>query len=76
MKNEDRRQNEELRNMQVSTLFLVGENEKLYSGKKTVQHLNKAAPQIKTELIPGAGYDLVVTKADLVNSLVVHFLEQ
>ena len=67
---------EELHNLQVSTLYLVGEHEKLYSAKKAVQRLNKVAPQIKTQIIPGAGHDLTAVQADLVDSLVLHFLEE
>jgi pimeloyl-ACP methyl ester carboxylesterase len=65
-----------LRLQQTSTLFVVGEHEKLYSPKKAIERLNKVAFQIKTALIPGAGHDLTVTQADLVDSIVVDFLEK
>jgi pimeloyl-ACP methyl ester carboxylesterase len=58
------------------TLYLVGENEKLYSAQKAVQRLHKAAPQIEAEIIPKAGHDLTFVQAELVNRKVVEFLER
>ena len=67
---------EELQSIQVPTLFLVGENEVLYSAHKAVQRLNGIAPQIRTEVIPNAGHDLILVQTDLVNQKIVEFLVQ
>ncbi len=67
---------EELKSIRVPTLFLVGENEKLYSARKAVRRLNRVAPQIKTELIPAAGHDLTIAQTELVNRKILEFLEQ
>lgn len=64
----------ELQRIKVPTLFLVGENEKLYSAKKAVERLNTLAPQIQTEIIPNAGHDLIIVQADMVNKKVLDFL--
>lgn len=56
--------------------YLVGENEKIYSAKKAVQRLNTIAPHIKTEIILGAGHDLVSVQAGMVNEKVLEFLKQ
>ena len=66
----------ELQNIGVSTLFLVGENEKIYSAQKAVGRLNAVAPQIKTEIIPNAGHDLTIIQTKLVNKEVIEFLKQ
>jgi len=66
----------ELQNIKVPTLYLVGENEKIYSPNKAIQRLNRIAPQIRTELIPSAGHDLSVVQADMVNKIVLDFLNQ
>jgi pimeloyl-ACP methyl ester carboxylesterase len=58
----------------VPCLFLVGENEKIYSAEKAVRRLNRVAPQVKTEIIPGAGHDLTIVQADLVAKKVLDFL--
>jgi pimeloyl-ACP methyl ester carboxylesterase len=65
---------EEWRSFSAPALFLVGENEKIYSAKAAVRRLNRLAPQIKTEIIPGAGHDLTLVKADLVAEKVLEFL--
>ena len=41
----------ELKRIKVPTLYLVGENEKLYSASKAIQRLHILAPQIKTEIL-------------------------
>lgn len=67
---------QELRDIKTPTLFMVGENEKLYSAAKAIERLNRTAPQIKTEIIPDAGHDLAVVQADLVNATVLQFLKE
>jgi len=64
----------ELQGIKVPTLFLVGENEKIYPAKKAVERLNTVAPQIQTEIIAGAGHDLTIVQAELVNKKVLDFL--
>jgi pimeloyl-ACP methyl ester carboxylesterase len=63
-----------LQSLKVPSLFLVGENEKIYSAQKAVSRLSRVAPQIKTEIIPGAGHDLWLSQAGLVNEKVLDFL--
>jgi pimeloyl-ACP methyl ester carboxylesterase len=66
---------EELRRIEMPALFLVGENEKVYSAQKAVERLQEVAPQIKTEMIPQAGHDLTIVKREMVNSKVLEFLK-
>jgi pimeloyl-ACP methyl ester carboxylesterase len=65
----------ELRSLKVPALFLVGENEKIYAAQQAIQRLNKVAPQIRTELIPGAGHDLIA-RAEIVNMKILEVLHQ
>ncbi len=67
---------QDLQNLNLPTLFLVGENEKIYSAQEAIQRLNRVAPHIKTELIPGAGHDLTVVQAEMVNRIILDFLNQ
>ena len=60
----------------VPCLFLVGENEKIYSARAAVGRLNRVAPQVKAEIIPGAGHDLTIVQADLVVRQVLAFLSE
>jgi pimeloyl-ACP methyl ester carboxylesterase len=62
--------------IQIPTLFLVGENEKLYSAHEAVARLNNVAPQINAELIPNAGHGMTLVQAELVNSKIVDFMEK
>lgn len=66
----------ELQSLKMPVLFLVGENEKIYSAQKAVQRLNLIAPQIKTEIIPDCGHDIFITQSEIVNQRVLQFLEQ
>ena len=66
----------ELQSIKVPALYLVGENEKIYSAQEAVQRLNKVAPHIKTEVIPDAGHDLTIVQAEMVNRKVLEFLKQ
>lgn len=63
-----------LQGLRVPTLFLVGENEKIYSPQKAVQRLNRLAPQIKTEIIPRTGHDLWIVQAEVVTGKILDFL--
>jgi pimeloyl-ACP methyl ester carboxylesterase len=67
---------EEWRGLRVPCLFLVGENEKIYSAKAAVRRLNQFAPQVKTEVLPGAGHDLMMVNPDLVTGRVLEFLAE
>ena len=66
---------EQLRSIRVPTLFLVGENEKIYSPLKAIDRLNRVAPHIKKEIIPKAGHDLFSVQAEMVNRKALDFLE-
>ncbi|MGQ9673689.1 MAG: alpha/beta fold hydrolase [Candidatus Aminicenantales bacterium] len=66
----------QLASLRVPTLFLVGENEKLYPPRKVIERLNRVTPQIKTELIAGAGHDLTIAQAETVNRKIIEFLKQ
>jgi pimeloyl-ACP methyl ester carboxylesterase len=66
----------ELQNIKVPTLFLIGENEGIYSAQKAVQRLNEVAPHIRTEVIPNAGHDLTLVQSGMVNQRILEFLAQ
>lgn len=64
----------EWQGIRVPCLFLAGENEKIYSAEAAVRRLHRVAPQVKAEIIPGAGHDLTVVYPDLVTGKVLEFL--
>ncbi|MEM7331857.1 MAG: alpha/beta hydrolase [Chloroflexota bacterium] len=64
----------ELKTIQVPTLFMIGENDTLYSAQKAIHRLKTKAPQVQTDLIPNAGHDLLMVQTQMVNQKVVQFL--
>ncbi len=66
---------EEWQSIKVPALFLVGRNEKIYSANEAVERLNQVAPQIKTKIIPGAGHDLTLVQAKMINQIILEFLK-
>lgn len=66
----------ELQNLKIPILFMVGENEKIYSPHEALKRLSKVAPQIKTKLIKDAGHDLTIVQAEIVNDMMLKFLSQ
>ncbi len=67
---------EQLQGLEVRTLFLVGENEKIYSAQAAIQRLNEVAPEIEAVMIPDAGHDLTLVQAELVDAIILDFLGQ
>ena len=66
---------ESIRSIQAFTLFVIGENERIYSVKDALDRLGRIAPQMRTAVIPGAGHDMTWLKPDFVNKIVQGFLE-
>lgn len=66
---------QEWRSLKMLSLYMVGENEKIYSAQKAIERLNAVAPHVKKVLIPEAGHDLTVVQAEMVNRIVLNFLK-
>jgi pimeloyl-ACP methyl ester carboxylesterase len=67
---------EEWKAFSVPALFLVGENEKIYSARRVVRRLRRVAPQVRAEIIPGAGHDLAMVRPELVAEKILAFLDE
>jgi pimeloyl-ACP methyl ester carboxylesterase len=67
---------EQLRSMGPPTILLVGENEKLYRARAALQRLRTVAPRIETVLVPRAGHDLTIARAEMVNAIIHDFLDR
>jgi pimeloyl-ACP methyl ester carboxylesterase len=66
----------EWQGFRVPCLFLVGENEKMYSAEAAVRRLRRVAPQVRAQIVTGAGHDLTMVKPDLVTRNVLEFLSE
>ncbi len=67
---------EELQSITVPVLYLVGENEKLYSAEEAIERLNRIAPKIQTTVIPNTGHCMIYTHTDKINKEILKFLDQ
>ena len=67
---------EELQSINVPTLFMVGENEKIYPPREVIERLNRVDPKIQTKLIAHAGHDLTMAQAQEVDNLIIAFLSR
>ena len=62
----------------MPVLFLVGENEVIYSitGAEAVARINHEAPEIETELLTDCGHDITLVQAERFNQRVLEFLDK
>jgi pimeloyl-ACP methyl ester carboxylesterase len=66
---------ETLRRHEVSTLFVIGEHERIYGCEEALRRLARLAPSIVRVVIPGAGHDMTWLAPELVCRAVLEFLE-
>lgn len=62
--------------IKVPTLFLIGENEVIYSAEKVIRYLKDLNPNIQTAIVSGAGHDLPIVKPEWVINEVLKFLKK
>ncbi len=62
--------------LSVPALFLVGEHETIYDSRKAVRRLKRVAPQVAAEIIPGAGHDLAIAQAEMIDRRILEFVKQ
>jgi pimeloyl-ACP methyl ester carboxylesterase len=61
--------------LRTPALFLAGEHEVIYSAEKAARRLQRVAPQVTAEIIPGAGHDLTFVQTSTVNEKILRFLK-
>jgi pimeloyl-ACP methyl ester carboxylesterase len=64
----------QLRKLQVPTLFLVGDQEVIYSSDKAVKRVLSLVPCIEAEIIKNASHCLTVEQSHVINNRIVEFL--
>ncbi len=67
---------EELSRIEPPTLFLAGDREVCFHPHEAMARLARAAPRVKARLLPGAGHDFFVSRAQEVDRLVLKFLAE
>jgi len=64
---------EELRQIKIPVLLLLGENETIYDPKRVLLRSTRLMPFIDARIIPGAKHLLNIEQPELVNSLMLGF---
>lgn len=67
---------EEWQNLEVPTLYMIGENDVMFSAEKSILNLNEVAPDIQTMITSDAGHDITFLKSDWVNEQILRFFEE
>jgi pimeloyl-ACP methyl ester carboxylesterase len=65
---------DELRNLKIRTLFLIGENEVVYPAGKAVQRIRTVNPSMSAEIIENASHDITISQTQIVNRRIISFL--
>jgi pimeloyl-ACP methyl ester carboxylesterase len=65
----------QLRSIRVPTMLVIGENETVGSAKRAMRRVARVAPQIRAELVAGAGHDLPIAQRARTLELVMGFLD-
>jgi pimeloyl-ACP methyl ester carboxylesterase len=59
----------------IPTLYLVGQEEIIYSSQKAIKRFKKIASWIQTEIIPNASHDITHSQSEIVNKKILNFLK-
>ena len=65
---------EELRQVKLPALLLIGAGEKIYNPKKALRRAQRLMPNLTAEIIPNAGHTLNMEKPESINSSILEFL--
>jgi pimeloyl-ACP methyl ester carboxylesterase len=60
----------------VPALLVFGEHELLYDPWKVARRAEKIIPGIETDVVKGAGHAAIYDKPEIVNELVVEYLQK
>ncbi|MEM9950320.1 MAG: alpha/beta hydrolase [Chloroflexota bacterium] len=66
---------DELQSVMTPTLFIIGENDVLYSASDALDRLHKVAPDINIQLIKEAGHDVLLVQTETINQIIGEFLK-
>ena len=65
---------EELKQIGMPTLLLIGAGEKIYSPKKAISRAQRLMPDLTTEIIPNVGHTLNMEQPETINARILEFL--
>jgi pimeloyl-ACP methyl ester carboxylesterase len=67
---------EELRDMQVPTLLLIGQQEVIYDPKAALERARRLIPNFEGELVPRSSHDMSISKHEIVDRRILEFLKR
>jgi pimeloyl-ACP methyl ester carboxylesterase len=67
---------EQLRSVQVPTLLLIGDRERIYDGRAALEQGRRLIPHLDWALVPDAGHILAMEQPDVVNRYILDFLDK
>jgi pimeloyl-ACP methyl ester carboxylesterase len=65
---------EELNQVALSTLLLIGSGEKIYNPQKAIKRAQRWMPHLTAEIIPNAGHLLIMDQPETINARILEFL--
>ena len=66
--------NQELKQIDLPTLLLIGAAEKIYNPQKAIERAHRWMPDLTAEIIPNAGHLLIMDQPEIINALILRFL--
>jgi pimeloyl-ACP methyl ester carboxylesterase len=66
---------EELKQIELQTLLLIGAGEKIYNPKKAIARAQRLMPNLTAEIIPNVGHTLNMEQPEIIDSRVLEFLK-
>jgi pimeloyl-ACP methyl ester carboxylesterase len=65
---------EELKQIEMPALLLIGAGEKIYNPKKAIDRAQRWMPDLTAEIIPNVGHTLNMEQPETINSRILEFL--
>ena len=65
---------EELKQIDLPTLLLIGSGEKIYNPQKTIKRAHQWMPDLTSEIIQNAGHLLLMDQPEIINARILKFL--
>jgi pimeloyl-ACP methyl ester carboxylesterase len=67
---------EELKQIELPTLLLIGAGEKIYNPRKAIDRAQRLMPNLTAEIIPDVGHTLNMEQPEIINARILEFLSR
>ena len=64
-----------LKQLRTPGLVILGEHEMLYDAQRLARKVRQSLPMLEVEIIPGTGHSAMYDKPDIINALILAFLQ-